>query len=67
MSVPPYNLSTGNNDLSDDIPVPDVAPLREAKGVETGDKGELSYRELIKAFEFYGKSITMIIRKVLAS
>jgi len=57
ISVPPspYNLLTGNNDLSNDILIPNVAPLKDIKGVETGDKGELSYRKLIKAFKSYGK------------
>jgi len=57
----------GNNSLSNNILIPNVTPFKDIEGVETKDKGELSYRELTEAFKSYGKPIAIIIRKVLAS
>jgi len=39
---PPYNLLIGNNDLLNNVLVLNIALLKDTKGVEAGDKGELT-------------------------
>jgi len=61
--LPPYNLLIGNNDLSNNVLIPNVTFI--GKGAEIKDKGELSCEELIKTFQTYRVFIAKIMKKTL--